>query len=293
MKHISALASAVCLCSLLALFGCKEQKLKMGKKFIPTNSQINVLQELTSGTADIGIMDSVMADFYINAGSYKNVLAEVDNISLSDEKYVIAARKDAKDTIARVNEALSHLIKNKRIVSIAAKYGLASELIADKGTIGEDAASFESISDKSDWEYISKKGNIKIGYTVFAPIAYVDSQTNRLIGFDIDLAREAADFLGVEAQFEEINWDAKETELASKNIDLIWNGMTFTEDREKNMAVSIPYLLNRQVAVVRIADKDRYSASNLSEFIKQAENARIAAESGSAGERCIIAVDSL
>ena len=49
----------------------------------------------------------------------------------------------------------------------------------------------------------------------------------------------------------EINWDTKETELAAKSIDCIWNGLTLTDDREENMACTKPYVKNAQVVVVK------------------------------------------
>ena len=60
-----------------------------------------------------------------------------------------------------------------------------------------------------------------------------------------------ADKLGLKVVFQEIDWNSKETELASKNIDCIWNGMTITEERAENMQISIPYMENKQVCVVK------------------------------------------
>lgn len=80
-----------------------------------------------------------------------------------------------------------------------------------------------------------------------------------LTGFDIELARAVSEKLGVEVEFQLINWDAKEIELTSKNIDLIWNGLTINSDRLETMQISTPYMKNKQVAVIRKADKDKYT----------------------------------
>ena len=53
-----------------------------------------------------------------------------------------------------------------------------------------------------------------------------------LIGFDIDLAKEVCKELDIKVEFKEIDWDSKETELSSKAIDCVWNGFTYTEDRD-------------------------------------------------------------
>lgn len=265
----------------LGLASCG-QKLNFGKKYIPANAQINVLQELASKTADIGIMDSVMSGFYMTTGSYKDSLMRVEGLVLADEQYGIAARKDAKDTIAKINDALVSLYKSGEMTKIASGFGLEGELI-DITKI--DYQSFAS-SSKADWNYIVKKGTLKIGYTVFAPIAFEEG-TN-LTGYDIELARAVAAKLGLKPEFIEINWDAKETELASKNIDLIWNGMTITPERVEAMSISVPYMKNQQMAVIRKADAEKYSAADFKEFIKKASSARVAAEAGSAGESCIL-----
>lgn len=105
-------------------------------------------------------------------------------------------------------------------------------------------------NNKSDWEYIQDKGEMIIGYTLYEPIAYKD-ENQKLIGFDTELAEAVAADLGLKVKFQLINWDAKETELKSKSIDLIWNGLTIDEDRKANMEISIPYMANKQVAVVQ------------------------------------------
>ena len=72
-----------------------------------------------------------------------------------------------------------------------------------------------------------------------------------LVGFETEFAKAVCEILGVNAKFQEISWAAKETELASKNIDCIWNGMTITDERLENMSISIPYMENKQVKVVK------------------------------------------
>ena len=57
--------------------------------------------------------------------------------------------------------------------------------------------------------------------------------------------------LGIDVEFTEINWDSKEVELSSKNIDCIWNGMCITEERKQNMSISDPYLYNTQAMVMK------------------------------------------
>lgn len=83
----------------------------------------------------------------------------------------------------------------------------------------------------------------------FPPMGFRNEQ-NQLVGFDIDLAREAAKRLGSEVEFKPIDWSAKEAELNSKRVDVLWNGLTITEERKKNIAFTDPYMENHQIIVV-------------------------------------------
>lgn len=84
----------------------------------------------------------------------------------------------------------------------------------------------------------------------FPPMGFRDEK-NEIVGFDIDLAKEVAKRLGVKFRAQPINWDSKEQELNTGKIDCIWNGLTITDERKKNLSFSKPYLANKQVVVVK------------------------------------------
>ncbi|MGN0661035.1 MAG: amino acid ABC transporter substrate-binding protein, partial [Oscillospiraceae bacterium] len=71
-----------------------------------------------------------------------------------------------------------------------------------------------------------------------------------IVGFDIDLAQAVCDYYGIELECIPIDWDNKDTELQSGNIDCIWNGLTVTDERLEKYCMSKSYLANRQVVVV-------------------------------------------
>ena len=71
------------------------------------------------------------------------------------------------------------------------------------------------------------------------------------IGFDADMARLVGKKLGVEVQFVEIDWDNKIMELNSKKIDVVWNGMTLTDEVKAAMECTNAYCNNAQVVVVK------------------------------------------
>ena len=106
-------------------------------------------------------------------------------------------------------------------------------------------------------------------------------ENGELIGFDIELAKAVGEKLGLEVAFQVINWDTKVFELESKAIDVIWNGMTITDKIKEETSVTIPYLKNKQVAVIRVEDKDKYKTT------EDMLDAVICVESGSAGQICV------
>lgn len=84
----------------------------------------------------------------------------------------------------------------------------------------------------------------------YAPMGFKDEQ-NQIVGFDVDLAKEAAKRLGTEVEFKAIDWNSKEAELKSGRIDIIWNGLDITPERQQNMLFSAPYMDNRQIVFVK------------------------------------------
>ena len=130
-------------------------------------------------------------------------------------------------------------------------------------------------AEESDWEYIQNKGEVVVGMTIFAPMNYYVG--DNFVGFDTELTTAVFNKLGVSVKFEEINWDSKEIELNSKNIDCIWNGMCITEERKENMSMTNAYLYNTQ-AIVAKADK-------ISDLLASGMNGvYVVAEQGSTGE---------
>ncbi len=56
--------------------------------------------------------------------------------------------------------------------------------------------------------------------------------------------------MGVEVKFQPIVWETKVEELNGGNIDVIWNGLSITEERKKQMLFTSPYIQDRQIIVV-------------------------------------------
>ena len=89
-----------------------------------------------------------------------------------------------------------------------------------------------------------------VGITEFEPMDYKDKD-DKWIGFDADMARLVGKKLGVDVEFVVIDWDNKVMELDSKKIDVVWNGMTLTDEVTKSMKCTNAYCNNAQVVVER------------------------------------------
>lgn len=127
----------------------------------------------------------------------------------------------------------------------------------------------------SDAAYILDKGKLIVGITLYEPMNYKD-EAGELTGFDTEFTKLVCEKLGLEPEFTIINWDTKEIELSAKTIDCIWNGMTINPDRAANMSISLPYLKNAQVIVVKSGSE----ISSTADLVGKA----VVAEVGSAGE---------
>lgn len=75
-------------------------------------------------------------------------------------------------------------------------------------------------------------------------------ENGELVGYDIDLAKEAAKRLGVEIEFQPIDWDSKEMELTTGKVDCLWNGLSITDKRIEELYFAKPYIANKQIIIV-------------------------------------------
>jgi polar amino acid transport system substrate-binding protein len=103
----------------------------------------------------------------------------------------------------------------------------------------------------SSFEYIQNRKKLILGLDDSFPPMGFRNENNEIVGYDVDLAKEAARRLGIELVLQPIDWNAKEQELNTKEIDCIWNGFTITEERKQVITYTPPYLKNAQVIVVK------------------------------------------
>ena len=158
-------------------------------------------------------------------------------------------------------------------------------------TIASLALTFASCGGGTDFEKIQDKGKFVCGITIYEPMNYYDAngdlvadESGDLIGFDTELAKLVAAKLGVEVEFQIIDWGNKYAELSANSIDCIWNGFTSNSkdsdgvERKDKVDFTYAYLDNAQCVIVRESEINNYSnAASL-------QGKKAAAETGSAGE---------
>ena len=161
--------------------------------------------------------------------------------------------------------------------SLAACGGSSDEEPATDDQTTEDTAANDDAGTESDLAYVQDKGTLVVGITEFEPMDYQDADGN-WIGFDADMASEFAESLGVSVEFQVIDWDNKVMELDGKTIDVVWNGMTLTDEVTSAMSCSNAYCNNAQVVVLPADLTEDYpDAASMSGL-------NFAVESGSAGQ---------
>ena len=175
-------------------------------------------------------------------------------------------------------------MKMKKLLALMLALVMVFALAAcgDSGSAATDAPSAEPTDTaESDLAYVQDKGTLIVGITEFEPMDYQNAD-GEWIGFDADLAKLFAERLGVEVQFQLIDWESKVMELDGRTIDVVWNGMTLTDEVLAAMECSNAYLNNAQVVILPSAEAENYADA------ESMSGLQFAVESGSAGEQMAI-----
>ncbi len=156
----------------------------------------------------------------------------------------------------------------------------AALVMAVAMTLSLAACGEKKTESASDADYITGKGEMVIGYTIYEPMNFED-ENGKLTGFDTEFAEAVCEKLGVTPKFVVIDWDNKFLELEAKSIDCIWNGMTITDEVKLNTNCSDPYVKNAQVVVMNKSEIENYKD------VDSMKELTFAAEAGSAGAAAI------
>lgn len=113
---------------------------------------------------------------------------------------------------------------------------------------------------------IKERGHLIIGTSAdYAPREFhmmVDGK-DTIVGYDIDIAREIANDMGVELKIQDMSFDGLLTALNAGHVDMVIAGMVATPERLEAVDFSISYgkssdINDGQKLVIRAEDKDLY-----------------------------------
>lgn len=172
-------------------------------------------------------------------------------------------------------------MKTKKLLALMLAGAMSLSLLAgcggnNNGNAATDNSGESGTETTSDLAYVQDKGTLVVGITEFEPMDYQNAD-GEWIGFDADMAKAFAESLGVKAEFQVIDWDNKVMELDGKTIDVVWNGMTLTDEVTSAMDCTNAYCNNAQVVIVPADVADQY------QDVDSVKGLSFAVESGSAG----------
>lgn len=130
----------------------------------------------------------------------------------------------------------------------------AADNTAENNTVAAEDNSLQKVKDA---------GKLVLGLDdTFAPMGFRD-ENGEVVGFDIDLAKEVANRLGVALEIKPIEWSSSILSLNKGDVDVLWNGVTINEARKQQINFSKPYLNNKLVIVKAIDDNTINSKDDL------------------------------
>lgn len=215
--------------------------IEKGFEINSVNNQASALMEVQAGTSDAAIIDSLMAGAMVGEGTSYPDLKVSDEKLTDGELYGVGCRKGS-DLASFINSVMGEAYASGEMEKLAKEYGVQNALIP------QEASEYEPAAADSDVEYIRSKGSLVVAITEFAPMDYKDDN-GEWIGFDADMAKLVAEKLGVKVEFMVIDWDRKLEELNSKNVDVLWNGMSMTDAILETTECTNAYCNNTQVIV--------------------------------------------
>lgn len=128
----------------------------------------------------------------------------------------------------------------------------------------ENTAATEAVNTNevdNSLQKVKDAGKLVLGLDdTFAPMGFRD-ENGDVVGFDIDLAREVANRLGVTLEVKPIEWSSSILSLNKGDVDVLWNGVTINESRKQQINFSKPYL-NNKLVIVKAADDDTINSKD-------------------------------
>lgn len=134
---------------------------------------------------------------------------------------------------------------------------------ADNSSASSSSSASSASASGDLLEQIQSKGEIVVAMEgTWAPWTYHDEDDN-LVGYDVEVAQQIAEKLGVKATFVEGEWDGLLAGIDSGRYDIMVNGVDITEERAEKYSFSDPYAYNRTAVIVNAANDEIQSMEDL------------------------------
>ncbi len=113
--------------------------------------------------------------------------------------------------------------------------------------------------EKSRLDVILERGYILVGTTGdYKPFSYLNPDTGKYEGHDIDAAKKLGEALGVEVRFVKTTWKTLIDGILENKYDIAMCGITRTLSRAKKVGFTDPYIKVGKCPLIRKADKDKF-----------------------------------
>lgn len=105
-------------------------------------------------------------------------------------------------------------------------------------------------------QQVKDAGVMKVGLMGTYPPYNFLNENKEMDGFDVDIAKEIAKRLGVKAEFVAQEFSGMVAGLQAKKFDTVISQMTITEERQKQMDFTEPYITNEVKIIVKSDNND-------------------------------------
>lgn len=110
---------------------------------------------------------------------------------------------------------------------------------------------------------IKKNGKLILATGNYRPFEYHDEKTNKMVGYDIDLAAAIAKKIGVPLEVKEMQFTSLIPTLQNGQADLVIAAMYITDQRKQVVDFADPYMQTGMVLVVNAGDTTIKSIKDL------------------------------
>jgi cystine transport system substrate-binding protein len=153
-------------------------------------------------------------------------------------------------------------MKLKLILAAVLAAGLTAGLCSCAAG-GTAPAATPAASGSADLQALGSAGLVVGTEGTYKPFSYHDATTNKLTGYDVEVAQAVGRKLGVKVSFQETQWDGIFAALDAKRFDVIANQVSITPEREAKYAFSTPYTVSPGVIITRADDTSISSFAGL------------------------------